>query len=186
MLPKSSYWLWLMAIVFLLSSGWIWLTRVSDGAASASLHAVAQVGFLAPDLTLMGLSGESVSLEEFRGQPVILNFWASWCGPCRAEMPALEQVAMRYADEGLVVLLVNQGETETTISDFLAEMGLALPVLLDRELNATRLYRVQALPTTFFIDREGRIQDLTIGGPMTDAYLSSRVLSLIKEVGGGP
>ena len=180
MLPKSSYWLWLITIVFLLSSGWIWFTRVPDG--SASVHAVAQVGFLAPDLTLMGLSGEPVSLEEFRGQPVILNFWASWCGPCRAEMPALEQVTTRYADEGLVVLLVNQGETETIISDFLTEMGLALPVLLDRELNATKLYRVQALPTTFFIDREGRIQDLTIGGPMTDAYLSSRVLSLL----GGP
>ena len=135
------------------------------------------------DLTLMGLSGESVSLEEFRGQPVIVNFWASWCGPCRAEMPALEQVAMRYADEGVVVLLVNQGEGERTISGFLAEVGLTLPVLLDSDLNATRLYRVQALPTTFFIDREGRIQDLTIGGPMTDAYLSSRVLSLLK---GGP
>ena len=156
MLPKSSYWLWLMTIVFLLSSGWIWFTRVPDGVASASAHAVAQVGFLAPDLTLMGLSGEPVSLEEFRGQPVILNFWASWCGPCRAEMPALEQVTTRYADEGLVVLLVNQGETETIISDFLTEIGLALPVLLDRDLNATKLYRVQALPTTFFIQWFGQ------------------------------
>ena len=182
MLPKSSYWLWLMAIIFFASSGWIWFTRVPDG--SASVHAVAQVGFLAPDLTLMGLSGEPVSLEEFRGQPVILNFWASWCAPCRAEMPALEQVAIRYADEGGVVLLVNQGERETTISDFLAEVGLTLPVLLDSDLNATRLYRVQALPTTFFIDREGRIQDLTIGGPMTDAYLSSRVSLLVGELGG--
>ena len=179
MLPKSSYWLWLIAIIFFLSSGWIWFTRVPDGVASASVHAVAQVGFLAPDLTLMGLSGQRVSLQELRGQPVILNFWASWCGPCRAEMPALEQVATRYADEGVVVLLVNQGEGETTINDFLAEMGLTLPVLLDSDLNATRLYRVQALPTTFFIDRDGRIQDLTIGGPMTDAYLSSRVLSLL-------
>jgi len=174
--------LWLIAIIFWVSSGWIWFSRVPDGAASASQHAVAQVGFLAPDLTLMGLSGESVSLQEFRGQPVILNFWASWCAPCRAEMPALEQVATRYADEGLVVLLVNQGERKRTMSDFLAEMRLTLPVLLDRDLSATMLYRVQALPTTFFIDRDGRIQDLTIGGPMTDAYLSSRVLSLV----GGP
>ncbi len=134
----------------------------------------------------MALSGEPVSLQALRGQPVILNFWASWCAPCRAEMPAPRVVANRYADEGLVVLLVNQGERETTMRDFLTEMGLTLPVLLDSDLNATRLYRVQALPTTFFIDREGRIQDLTIGGPMTDAYLSSRVLSLLKGVRGGP
>lgn len=101
-------------------------------------------------------------------------------------MPAPRVVATRYAEEGLVVLLVNQGETETTMRDFLAEMGLTWPVFKGSDLNATRLYRVQALPTTFFIDREGRIQDLTIGGPMTDAYLSSRVPLLVKGVGGGP
>ena len=179
MLPKSSHWLWLMAIVFFLSSGWIWLSRVPEGLAGSN-QAAPQIGFQAPDFVLEQLGGQDIRLENLRGQPVILNFWASWCGPCRAEMPALEQIAQDYADEGLVMLLVNQGESEASINPFLQEIGVTAPVLLDRDLTATRLYRVNALPTTFFIDKDGRIHDYTIGGPMTEAYLSSRVLSLME------
>jgi thiol-disulfide isomerase/thioredoxin len=179
MLPKSSHWLWLIAIVFLLSSVWIWLSRLPEGLAGSN-RAAPQIGFQAPDFVLSELGGEAIRLEELRGQPVILNFWASWCAPCRAEMPALEKIAQEYASKGLVMLLVNQGESEASITPFLEGVGISAPVLLDRDLTATSLYRVNALPPTFFIDKDGRIQDYIIGGPMTEAYLSSRVLSLIE------
>ncbi|MBA3533331.1 MAG: TlpA family protein disulfide reductase [Ardenticatenales bacterium] len=172
---------WLAWLVIVLASGlgWMWLSRVPPGDIALQRSAP-QAGFLAPEWTLPQLEGGTTSLRALRGQPIVINFWASWCGPCRTEMPALQQVASAHAEEGLVVLLVNQGESEETIARFRDQMGLTLPILLDKTLSTAESYNVRALPSTFFVDREGRIQEVVIGGPMSDPYLSSRVESLLE------
>ncbi|MDQ4075467.1 MAG: redoxin domain-containing protein [Chloroflexota bacterium] len=180
MFGRANRWLGWMAVVIVLGVAWIALSRVPD-ATSLQGHAP-RAGFIAPDFILRSLSGEEVRLADYRGQGVLLNFWATWCAPCRAEMPAIQQVADAYAEEGLVVLLVNRAEREGAVRGFVEQTGVTAPVLLDPEDVAADAYRIGAMPTTFFIDRSGRIQEVTIGGPMTEAHLQSRIESLV----GGP
>ncbi len=135
-------------------------------------------GATAPDITLQNLDGESVSLSDYRGQPVVLNFWATWCGPCRAEMPHLQDVYEAHRDAGLVVLGVNVRETREEAVGFLRELGVDFPVLLDPDLAAVERYSVTSLPITFFIDRDGTIRTLVVGG-MTRRVLDERVATIL-------
>ncbi|HBY97074.1 MAG: TlpA family protein disulfide reductase [Ardenticatenaceae bacterium] len=178
--PKSSPWLIVIALVAVLGSAWIFVSRVPDGADAVS-RVAPQAGFQAPDFTLDRLGGGQTALADVQGQAVLLNFWATWCPPCRAEMPAIQRVANEYTADGLAVLLVNQGEEPGTISRYLDSIGVTAPVVLDRDGAVGLEYRVRALPTTFFIDREGIIRDVTIGGPMSEAFLRSRIEPLLGK-----
>lgn len=120
------------------------------------------VGHLAPDFTLESLGGESLHLSDLRGQPVILNFWATWCGPCRQEMPLFQKTYRQHRPD-LNVLAVNLGEERGPVKAFVDEYGLTFQVLLDPEETLTDLYQVRGYPTTFFLDGEGRIQVVHIG-----------------------
>lgn len=177
-----SLYLTLLVLVALFGSLWIWMTRVpAEGAADVSrAAAVPQRGFTAADFELPSLDGDPVRLTDFRGRPVILNFWATWCPPCRAEMPALQNVANRYRDAGLVVLLVNEGEDAATIRGFLTDIGVDLPVALDRDGAVGSTYRVRGLPTTVFVRADGTIEDVVVGGPMTEPFLEGQVAVLLK------
>ena len=124
---------------------------------------VARVGGPAPDFRLENLDGKSISLGDFRGKPVLINFWATWCPPCRDEMPYLQQVYEEWSDKGLVVLAINIGESPSEAKRFLQTHNLSLPVLLDTEENAARKYNITGIPTTFFIDSDGIIQQKIIG-----------------------
>lgn len=179
MFAKSSRWFALMLILFVFGSAWIWYSRAPEGA-NAATGVAPQPGFRAPSFTSERLGGSVASLEDFRGKPLLLNFWATWCAPCRAEMPAIQRVATRYAGEGLVVLLVNQGEDPATIRQYLESIGVTAPVLLDPRFEVGDAYRVRGLPTTFFIDRYGLVRDMALGGPMSEAYLESKVESLLR------
>lgn len=108
----------------------------------------------APDFEARLLSGNNLSLTQLRGEPVVLNFWASWCGPCAQELPLLD----RAASQGAVIVAVNFGETEEDVKGFLAEHPVSLSVALDPAGKVARLYRVSALPTTFFLDEQGIIR----------------------------
>jgi len=121
------------------------------------------VGKLAPDFELQSLDGKTVSLSDFRGKAVLLNFWATWCGPCRAEMPFLQQVHEEWADKGLVILAVNIGEGQSEVEEFMEEFGLSFLALLDTDREVALQYNVRAIPTTYFIDKEGVIQELKVG-----------------------
>lgn len=116
-------------------------------------------GVAAPDFTLATPAGETVTLSQFRGRPVVLNFWATWCPPCRNEMPALQSVWEQYRDQGLVVLGVNLDESAATIQAFTARVGVDFPTVIDRDLRVTERYQIIPLPTTFFIDADGVIRD---------------------------
>ncbi|MDH7486022.1 MAG: TlpA disulfide reductase family protein [Anaerolineae bacterium] len=131
-----------------------------------------ELGRYAPDFTLTDLNGEAVSLSDWRGQVVLLNFWASWCAPCRQEMPLLQATYSAYADDGLVVLAVNMGEEKRRVENFAADLALTFPVLTDEEITAGTLYRVRGAPTTYFIDRDGVIRQRYVG-PLSAEMLAS-------------
>ncbi len=121
------------------------------------------VGKVAPDFTLMDLDGQPVSLSDFRGRPVMINFWASWCNPCRYEMPIIESVYRDRLDRGLVVLAVSIDDSPQAAADFIHQGGFTFPVLLDTNKRVANQYRVRPIPTTFFVDGEGVIRDIHIG-----------------------
>lgn len=170
--------------IALLLLGLIWIGFSADrsGASTNGLIPAPQAGFLAPDFTLRSLDGQTVSLAELRGQAVLVNVWASWCAPCRAEMPAMQRVYEEYKDRGLVILAVNSTvqDSPANVESFVAELGLAFPILLDTDGTATRLYRVIALPYSFFIGRDGVIREVVAGGPMSEALLRTRVETILE------
>jgi thiol-disulfide isomerase/thioredoxin len=112
----------------------------------------------------------------------MINLWASWCLPCRAEMPSLQEVYEDYTGKGLVILAVNATNQDTLadVESFINTVGITFPVLLDTQGTASRDYQLSALPTTFFIGRDGIILDVVVGGPMSEALIRKRVDQLLE------
>jgi thiol-disulfide isomerase/thioredoxin len=117
----------------------------------------------APSLALSDLDGKAWSLAALKGRPVLLNFWASWCEPCRAEMPSLELLQTRHEEAGLVILSVNYQEPPPTIRHFLETLPFSLPILLDHDGDAASAWTQRVFPTTVLIDRTGRPRSSVIG-----------------------
>jgi len=165
---------WNILIVVLLITGltWTWVNRLPAGSASAAgaLPPAPAVGHPAPDFTLITAAGETFKLSELRGTPVVLNFWATWCPPCRSEMPELQAASQRLAGQ-VAIVGVDQAETPAQVQTFASQSGITYPIPLDQNADASRLYRVRSLPTTFFIDRSGTIRQMQIG-PVTEATLA--------------
>jgi len=115
------------------------------------------------DFTLPLLDGTKITLSQYKGKVVFLNFWAEWCGPCRSEMPSIEAVYQKLKNKGLEVLAVNLGDTKNEISAFMKENKLNFPAVVD-ELDITgSYYNIQAIPTTYIIDRRGLIIARLVG-----------------------
>jgi peroxiredoxin len=171
------------AVVLLVGLFWIGYSAAPAGSTTQGRIPAPQKGFLAPDFDLTTRSGEAVKLSGLRGSVVILNVWATWCPPCRAEMPALERLHRDYKDRGLVVLSVNaiNQDTLAALDAFASENALTFPIALDNQGAVQRLYLVRSLPSTFFIGRDGIIREVVIGGPMSEALLRTRVEDLLKE-----
>ncbi|MFC1929588.1 TlpA family protein disulfide reductase [Chloroflexota bacterium] len=152
--------------------------ETADGSVSGT-----NIGNLAPDFQMQSLSGEDVSLQSFRGRPVLLNFWASWCGPCRVEMPFLQGIFddREWSSKGLVILTVNIGESSDTVKKFMEANQLSLPVVLDRDQKVAREYNIRAIPTTFFIDENGIIRDRVIGAFPNKSEIEKRLSNSIIE-----
>ena len=119
-------------------------------------------GTPAPNFTVQSLDGRAISLQDMRGKTVIVNFWATWCAPCRSEMPDMEQLSRERGDE-LVVLAVNVQEAKEPVRRFVEQYGLTFPIGFDTAGEVTQAFGVQSLPTTFFIDREGRVCAFNMG-----------------------
>lgn len=175
-------WIALMIFVLVIGGAWTAVSAVPASSMTGGRVPSPREGFLAPDFTVERSDGGSWGLSEVRGDGVILNFWASWCPPCRAEMPALERVHNGLAEDGIQVVALNvtRQDSESAAMAFAAELGLSLPIGLDRTGEIERLYQVRALPTTFFIDAEGVIRTVVIGGPMREAVLRAEAEALLE------
>ncbi|MCW8919780.1 MAG: TlpA family protein disulfide reductase [Gammaproteobacteria bacterium] len=134
---------------------------------------------LAPDFTLRDADGESYRLSALRGQPVIVNFWATWCPPCREEMPSMQRAWESLQPQGVVLLAINVGESADTIFQFTGNTQLDFPILLDEDGTVSEAWPLKGLPTTFVIDPQGRIVYSAIGGrEWDDPKLLQPVLEL--------
>jgi thiol-disulfide isomerase/thioredoxin len=120
-------------------------------------------GKTAPSLAMPDLEGKEVTLESLRGKPVLVNFWATWCAPCREQMPKIQDVARAYADKGLVVLAVNMGEAPDVAKKYIEEKQYTFRVLLDRDKSLSNRFTVSSIPVLFLIDREGNIRAHHVG-----------------------
>ena len=147
------------------------VVSLPSGANGTGKSAAAEVGRAAPDFKLQAPDGSATTLDAYRGKYVLVNFWASWCGPCRGETPDLQRLYTSHsgATPGLVVLGVNQQEDAGTASGFLKEFGLTYPVVLDRSGSVSQAYRASSgLPISFLVDPSGVIQQIYRGRISTD------------------
>ena len=168
--------------ILLLGLIWIFVSADHSGISTSGLIPAPQQGFLAPDFELQKTTGETIKLSDLRGQAVLVNLWATWCPPCRAEMPAIEKIYNEYKEDGFVVLAVNMTyqDTQSNIAPFVAEYGITFPILLDQSGSVGASYQLRSLPSSFFIDRDGIISEVVIGGPMAEALLRTRVEEILK------
>lgn len=178
----NTIWIGFSIIILVLGGFWIWLSAVEPDSTTQGLIPAPKQGFLAPDFSLSSYGGDPVKLSELRGKPVLINFWASWCPPCRTEMPAIQNVYDDYKNQDFVVLAVN-----TTYQDNLGDAisfaqirNLTFPILLDQDGGAANLYEIRALPTTFFIDADGIVKEVVVGGPMSETLLQIRSKQLVE------
>ncbi|MFQ5942598.1 MAG: peroxiredoxin family protein [Anaerolineales bacterium] len=156
------------------------VSAVADPADLAALKVAPTQGALAPDFSLLNLEGEPVTLSELRGHPLMINLWATWCAPCRIEMPHIQDRFERYAGEGFLVLAVDFDEPAGLVEEFRDEFGLTFDILLDPGAEVQELYRNRSYPSTFFVDENGVIQVQHIG-VMTEGQLDQNLAAIGLE-----
>jgi thiol-disulfide isomerase/thioredoxin len=162
-------------------------TVVQTGSGAAPT--VAQVGAPAPAVKLSVLDGGSADLAQDRGKVVLVNFWATWCEPCKAEMPGLQQLDQKLRSDSFVMYPVNMQEDGAAIAPFRKEIQFNLPVLMDENGAVTRSFGVRALPATFLIDRSGIVREQRLGPlvpgdantPWSEAWVETRVRQLLEQ-----
>ncbi len=150
--------------------------------AATSLASSGLEGRTAPDFALKSSSGENLRLSEYRGDVVMINFWATWCGPCRQEMPLLDELYSRYQRVGFNLLGVNIDDDSRRAMQMIEELGVNFPVLFDARKEVSKLYEVEAMPVTVLVDREGNVRYVHHGYKpgYEDKYLD-QVRSLLRE-----
>lgn len=139
----------------------------------------------APAFTLTGLDGRPVSLSAYKGHPVVVNFWATWCGPCKLEMPWFEEFATKYKPQGLVVLGLAQddGASRTDIATAAKKIGVSYPILMPDDAVSKAYGGVEYLPETFYVDKTGKVIEITAGAPTKDE-MEAKIQETIAASGG--
>ncbi|MGI9234414.1 MAG: TlpA family protein disulfide reductase [Woeseiaceae bacterium] len=150
--------------------------------AASSLASSGMEGQPAPDFALKSSSGENLRLSEYRGDVVMINFWATWCGPCRQEMPLLDELYTRYQRVGFNLLGVNIDDDSRRAMKMIDELGVNFPVLFDARKEVSKLYSVEAMPVTILVDREGNVRHVHHGyKPGYEEKYLDQVRSLLRE-----
>lgn len=139
-----------------------------------------QVGDTAPDFQLPVLNGKPMYLHDLRGKAVMINFWGSWCPPCRQEMPAIEEVYKEYKGKGFEIVAINIGETDVTAAGFAGQYGLTFPIWMDHNRDVVHQYGINPIPTTYFVDTHGVITKV-IEGPLDVNQLSSYIEPILPR-----
>jgi cytochrome c biogenesis protein CcmG, thiol:disulfide interchange protein DsbE len=176
-------WTLFTILILAAAAGWMVFVPPQSTTATGGRIPAPGEGFLAPDFTLQDAQGQTVRLSDLRGRPVLVNLWASWCAPCQAEMPDMQKVYEMYAPRGFTILAVNTTyqDQKSSALDFVAGRGLTFPILFDLDGTVARQYLVRAMPSSFFIDRQGIIRRVVIGGPMSEGLLRAEVERLLEE-----
>ena len=169
-------------LVLALGFAWIYISADRSGASTSGEIPAPQQGFLAPDFELKTPTGETVRLFDLRGQAVLVNLWATWCPPCRAEMASIEKIYQEYKDKRFVVLAVNMTYQDDSLAvmPFVNKQKLTFPILLDETGDMANAYQLRSLPSSYFIRPDGIINEVVIGGPMSEALLRTRIEDLLK------
>jgi peroxiredoxin len=150
--------------------------------AAGSLASSGLAGQPAPEFALKSSSGQNLRLSEYRGDVVMINFWATWCGPCRQEMPLLDELYSRYERVGFNLLGINIDDDSRRAMDMINELGVSFPVLFDSSKEVSRLYQVDAMPVTVIVDREGNIRHVHQGyKPGYEQTYLDQVRALLRE-----
>jgi cytochrome c biogenesis protein CcmG/thiol:disulfide interchange protein DsbE len=180
---RKSRYFWSIFLVGLALLGVGWIANSKEPAdpslESSELVEAPIAGYLAPQFTLNSTQSEEITLADYRGQPVVLNFWATWCPPCRAEVPHFQDASVKYNGQA-TILGIDQGEPLPIIADFASTFNLSYPLLLDQDGAVNRQYGVAALPTTVFVDANGIVREVYTG-IVTGAVLEDRIERLLVE-----
>lgn len=163
------------AVGMLLWLGW----QSADNQATSASQGLVRLGQPAPDFSLPALSGETIRLSDLKGQVVLVNLWATWCPPCKAEMPVINTFYEAHQEAGFTTLMVNMQEDGATVGDFIKANSFSFPVLLDGQGELMNLYGVRGLPATFILDRNGQVRHIQ-SGAITEADLEAAVIPLLK------
>jgi peroxiredoxin len=150
--------------------------------ALTSLASSGLEGKAAPDFSLKSSTGENMRLSEYRGDVVMINFWATWCGPCRQEMPLLDELYERYERVGFNLLGVNIDDDSSRAMKMVAELGVSFPVLFDARKEVSKLYQVNAMPVTVLVDRDGNVRHVHHGyKPGYEEKYLNEIRALLRE-----
>jgi thiol-disulfide isomerase/thioredoxin len=171
----------ILLYILVLIVGAAWIAVNADKTKATGETSAPQTGFAAPDFTLKTPDGEEYTLSELKGSAVLVNLWATWCSPCRAEMPAIEKMYQEYKDRGFIVLAVNMTyqDKPADVVPFIQEYGLTIPILLDETGRIGAVYQLHYLPSSYFIDRVGIIREVVIA-PMPEALLRVYIERILK------
>jgi peroxiredoxin len=171
-----------LIVIILAGLAWvIYSPRLAVVDVAATKIAAPLRGYPAPDFQLQDINGFHYTLSDLQGRVVVINFWASWCTPCKIEMPAFQEAANEYDIEDVIILGVNvsnQDDINNAIS-FLEDQQITFPILLDQTGSVSNIYDVYSMPTTFFVDAEGIIRKVMIGGPISKAAIKSEISQLM-------
>ncbi len=181
---KKKTFIGIALILTIFSLTWIILTPIvfSSGHTEAETVA-AHPGFLAPELTLQSLQGDTLSLSDYEGQPVLIFLWASWCSVCRVAMPGLQTVYEAYAPRGFEILAVNTTHQDSLsdASNYFQSQQYTYPMLLDRDGTISQKYQLYALPTSVLVGPEGIVREVIIGSGMSEGFLRARLENIFNE-----
>ncbi len=169
----------ILSVVMILAT-MLTMAGCSDGTVAGP---VSGDGDIAPDFTLQNLDGQTVSLGDFRGKPVLLNLWATWCGPCRGEMPFIQEVFedTEWTERGLVILAVNLGESTAAVQEFMDKNGLSFTVLLDTKNEVGTQYNARYIPTTYLIDKDGIIRNIKVGAFARKSDIDRLIMDILAN-----
>jgi len=170
-LGKHKRWVQLGIFAVVLVIG---VLTIINNLSSSDSKSYPQVGDKALDFTLVGLDGQTHKLSDYKGKPVVINFWGTFCPPCKEEMPALQRQYEKWGSQGVVFLEVNVDTSKVTVQGFMDQYKLNLPVLLDAKEKVRKMYGVMDYPTTFFVGKDGKISVKKIG-QMEESFIDTTI-----------